>query len=361
MKILVVTGINDRSEIALYRGMVQSGVDLEIACEPIQHNVQELEASGITILPLHIRHKLDIVAIKQIRKRLMNGGFDAFYALSGKALVVSMIASFGLKIVRVTYRGTCGHVKRWNPVSWLAYLNPYVDCIICVSNAVKRYLQTKGVPEEKLVTIYKGHDVAWYVPQEKRFLRGFGIPANAFVVCFAGTVRPVKGVDILLKAISSISESENIHCLIVGTLRSRRVKELARRIDGRIHFVGFRSDATALIGASDVFVMPSVAREGLPRAIIEAMSQRVPVIGTNVGGIPEIVTDGECGIIVPPGQPEPIAKAVVFLKRNPEVLKQMGINSQQKVIQNFNIERTIQETVSLFFRLQSKYGKHEKY
>lgn len=357
MKILVVTGVNDRSETALYRGMIQSGIDLTIACEPSQRNVQELEASGIKILPLHIRHKLDIVAIRKIRKWLMNGGFDAFYALSGKALSVSMLASLGLKIIRVTYRGTCGHLKRWNPVSWLTYLNPYVDSIICVSNAVKRYLQRKGVPAEKLVTIYKGHDVAWYVPQEKSSLKEFGIPSNAFVVCFAGTVRPVKGVDILVKAISRISEAENIHCLVLGHIRDRRIKKIDRRIDGRIHFTGFRTDATALIGASDVFVMPSVAREGLPRAIIEAMSQRIPVIGTNVGGIPEIITDGECGIIVPPGQPEPIAKAVVFLKQNPEVLKQMGINSQQKVIQKFNIETTIKEIVSLFFRLQSKYGK----
>jgi glycosyltransferase involved in cell wall biosynthesis len=76
-----------------------------------------------------------------------------------------------------------------------------------------------------------------------------------------------------------------------------------------------------------------------------------------VGGIPEIVTDGQCGIIVPPGDSESIAKAILFLKQNPELRRQMGNNSQQKVIHNFNIESTIKNTVSLFLQLHSKYEK----
>jgi len=357
MRILVVTGTNDRSEIALYRGLAQAGIALQIACEPDESNTRELVTANIPVRPLHIRHKLDIGAVRKLRRWLVNEGFDGFYAVSGKALAVSMLASSGLKMFRVAYRGTCGHVKRWNPVSWLTYLNPRIDCIICVSEAVRKYLQMQGVSSEKLVTIYKGHDIAWYERQQKPSLSEFGIPAEAFVVCFAGTVRPVKGVDVLLKAIASLSASENIHCLVIGKIRDRKVKKLARKINGRVHFTGFRTDAPLLIGASHVLIMPSLAREGLPRAIIEAMSQRVPVIGTNVGGIPEIVTDGQCGIIVPPGDSESIAKAILFLKQNPELRRQMGNNSQQKVIHNFNIESTIKNTVSLFLQLHSKYEK----
>jgi glycosyltransferase involved in cell wall biosynthesis len=94
--------------------------------------------------------------------------------------------------------------------------------------------------------------------------------------------------------------------------------------------------------------MPSLRREGMPRALIEALAQGVPAIVSRVGGMPELVRGGVEGLIVPPGQPAPLAAAIAHLRDDDALRQSMGRNARARIATDFSIERTVEQTIALY-------------
>lgn len=350
MRILFAHTRFDRSETEMCRGFVHLGAEVDAVCEPGWKGGAALVEGGVVVTELSIRHRLDLRAARTLRNLLRARRPDIVYAPLNSTLSVSLMATRGLGIKVIGYRGTIGHLSRWDPAAWLTYLHPRLDRIVCVSKAVERYLTNMRIPAERLRTIYKGHRVSWYEYDQSVSLSEFGVPDAAFVVGFTGSIRPVKGVDVLLRSIEHLPADLNAHFLLVGDVRDKRIPKIAsgEGIRQRVHFAGFRSDAAAVTGAFDVFVMPSVEREGLPRAVIEAMAQSIPPIVTNVGGMPELVVDRECGLVVPPRDPEALADAIVALARNPGMRREYGRRARERIQTHFNIEHTTEQMLALF-------------
>jgi glycosyltransferase involved in cell wall biosynthesis len=356
--VLAVTDLLDRPEHALLSGLFKAGINIDIICNPNYDRLETLQKAGMTVYPHRIRHRLDITAIRFIRKRVKSKNYRIIYAIRNNALTTSLFAAAGTKVKIVGYRGTTGHLGLLrNPESWISYRNPRMDKIICVSNAVKQYLMSKNVPPSKLTTIYKGHDVSWYQPiEENAEAADLPIPPGAFVVGFVGNVRPVKGVVTLLQSVQYIPEDKNIYFVIIGHIRDSEVRRMMAvpAVTRRVYFAGYQKNATELMRRFSVFVMPSVAREGLPRALLEAMAQKIPPLVSNVGGLPEIIKNHENGLIVPPRDPKKLAEAILFLFNNPEHGKRLGEHAKTRIEKDFNIHNTIQETNALFDQLAEK-------
>jgi glycosyltransferase involved in cell wall biosynthesis len=224
-----------------------------------------------------------------------------------------------------------------------------------VSDSVKSYFVSLHflwfrLNPRKPVTIYKGHDLAWYQASPVD-LKQFGIPAGAFVVGFAGRNRPNRGLNYIVESSRWLPKDAPIHFLFLGKLTDD--VKLKQQVDAspfrdRIHLGGFRSDAPAVAGACDTFILPSVFKEGLSRAVIEAMSYATPPIVTNVGGHPELVVHNESGLVIPPKDPEAIAKAILELYNDPEKKKCLGENARRRIETRFHIRGTIRQTRWLF-------------
>jgi len=355
--VLFVTSFLDLSEHALLMGLLKTHINTNMICHPDYNHQAELKKAGMTLYPHRIQHRLDLKAIKFIRTQLKRKNYKVIYAMRNNALAASLFAAAGTKAKVIGYRGTMGHLGLRNPESWITYLNPRTDKIVCVSNAVKQYLMSKKVPASKLVTIYKGHDIAWYQETEnKRFLKNLPIiPENSFVVGFVGNIRPVKGIDTLIQALRYIPKTKAIYFIVIGDIRDDKIKKLAANPDvtDRLHFSGYQKNAARLMKEFDIFVMPSVAREGLPRALLEAMAQKIPPIVTNIGGMPEVVTDHETGLIVPPREPAKLADAILFLYDNPKLRQKLGENAKNRIEKDFNIRNTVSQTIALFDQLAS--------
>jgi glycosyltransferase involved in cell wall biosynthesis len=350
MRVLAVTTFNDRSEVAIFCGLVNKGVELQVICHPSAPECRSLTEAGVPVIKMTMRHRLDLKAVRILRKHLKDNGYDIVYAPRNSTLSVSLLASRGMNIKIIAYRGTIGHLSRLDPASWLTYLHPRVDRIVCVSEAVRKYLLSMRLPPSRLTTIHKGHNVDWYSGDSTPGLAEFGIPENAFVVGFAGNIRPVKGVDVLLRSAHLLPQSSDIHFLLVGEVRQKKIEELARDagIRDRIHFTGFRKDAPALMEACDLFVMPSLEREGLPRALLEAMALGLPAVVTDVGGMPEVIVDNENGLIVPPSDPQALAEAIECLAHDPKRCAELGEHARERVVTHFNINTTIEQTMALY-------------
>jgi glycosyltransferase involved in cell wall biosynthesis len=350
MHVLVVNSFSDRSEVGLWRGLVKAGVNVDVMCDPSAPEQQLLRDSGVGVSSLTIRHRLDFAAARTIRKQLCAEHYDILHATRNRDLSVSLIASRGMSIKRVAYRGTIGHLSRLDPASWLTYLNPRLDRIICNSEAVRQYMLSMRLPDAKLKTIYKGFEVDWYKPAERPALVEFGIPEEAIVVGFAGDMRPIKGVDVLIRAMDRLPDAPQVHLLLVGRVHDAKVQSLASRsrIRERIHFTGFKENAASLMGACDIFVMPSRGREGLTKAVIEAMAQGVPAIVSKAGGLPEIVVHNECGLVVMPGDPEALAQAIISLVSDAPRRKTLGKNATERIRTNFGMNKAIEKTFALY-------------
>ena len=182
MRVLVVTTFSDRSETAVCCGLVRRGVDVDMICHRDAPENQALLDGGVRLAHLDIRHRLDMAAVRGIREKLEAWQPDIIHAPRNGSLSVSLLASRGRPVKHTAYRGTVGHLSRWDPASWLTYFHPRVDRISCVSNAVRDYLLSKRIPGERLTTIYKGHDLAWYAGEPTATRTELGVPEDAFVV-----------------------------------------------------------------------------------------------------------------------------------------------------------------------------------
>jgi glycosyltransferase involved in cell wall biosynthesis len=161
-----------------------------------------------------------------------------------------------------------------------------------------------------------------------------------------GVFEPYKGHTYLLEAIPLVKKKfSNIRFVLVGDGRTK--KELEKLVQSRglsedVIFAGYypQDQIIDAVGAFDIFVLPSL-HEGLPYAILDAMSLGKPIVATKVGGIPEQINNGVSGILVPPRDSEELANAIIYLLTNEEKAKEMGLKARKKVRDNFTIKSMV--------------------
>jgi glycosyltransferase involved in cell wall biosynthesis len=153
----------------------------------------------------------------------------------------------------------------------------------------------------------------------------------------------------LLKAIAQLSD-QSIHLDLVGSGSAwESCKDLAKSlgIQDQVSFLGDRADVPQLLAQSQIFIL-CTHYEGLPISILEAMRAGLPVIATKVNGIPEEVEHGKTGLLVPDKDVKEVAKALSTLIESPDLRQQMGEAGRQKFLEEFTIERMIDETRTVY-------------
>lgn len=354
IRALCISEDPDRPTIATFVGLRQAGVDIAVICPPGAPARATLEAAGVELIDIWFRGRVDRDAVRALRQVLLERRIEILHVLGNRGLQNGLQAVKGLPVRVIAYRGIVGNVSFFSPVSWMRLLNPRVDRIICVADAVRDYfLQMRPawlrIPESKLIRIYKGHSLEWYTDPPAD-LEPLGIPKNAFVVGCVANYRPRKGIEVLVEAVERLPEAWNVHLLLVGRMAG---KALDRRIAAspmreRIHRPGVRPDAPQVSAACDVVALPSTKREGLARSVIEAMVYRRPVVVTDCGGSPELVVDGECGFVVPVRDAAALAGAISKLYNDPDLRRRLGVAARERIAHSFRIEDTIARTLAVY-------------
>ncbi|MBC2714640.1 MAG: glycosyltransferase family 4 protein [Desulfobacteraceae bacterium] len=357
-KVLCITDCSDLPETELFIGLKNAGVDTNVICNPNGKNYQRIKQSDVPVHDLVLKSRFDLAGIRSINDQLKKTRYDILYCFNNRATSNALIASRGFDLKIITYRGVIGNVGFLSPASWTTHLSPRVKRVVCVSNAVRDYFLSikclgMRVSPERVVTIYKGHELSWY-QSKPADLSEFNIPPDAFVIGFAGRNRPRKGIDFLINAANWLPKGLPIHFILMGKLTDD--KKLRRIIDqnpyrDNIHLPGFRSDVPAIASACDTFVQPSIDREGFARAVIESMVYATPPIVTDAGGLKELVVHDKSGIIVPQKDDKAIAEAILELYYNPDKKKTLGQNARQRIQNHFNSRTTVKKTKQLFEQL----------
>jgi glycosyltransferase involved in cell wall biosynthesis len=274
------------------------------------------------------------------------------YALFGKVLG-------GSKLIMTDHAATRGVVRVPGPLE-----RRKTDAVVCVSEDTKRRAGDHGIVQN-LMVIHNGIEMKPAVRSRQAVREELGLPEDRIVGSMVAAFDPVKGHDVLLKALAKVRDervSANdgrpaITLLVLGDGAERaKIEALASSLGlgpDDVRLLGFRADVPDILGASDFFTLPS-RMEGLPLAVLEAMSHRLPVVVTPVGGVPELVEDGEHGFIVPVDDPDALASAFERVAADPVFRREAGEAGHQLVKDRFTFAEMSLKYEQLYYELCTK-------
>lgn len=219
-----------------------------------------------------------------------------------------------------------------------------------ISEDIERQWLDLGVPLSRLVRMASGVDADHFQPG-RSFLQT-SLPEGPHVV-FTGRLHPQKNLDLLLEIWPRVTARTSAQLVLVGDgpdrdRLNRRVNELG--IADRVHFTGPVSDPADWLCAADVFVLPSVA-EGMSNSLLEAMATALPCLASAIGGNTDLLTDGETGLLIPPGDREAWTSALLRVLDDPGFARTLGTAARRRIETEFALTIVVDRYISLYRRL----------
>lgn len=225
---------------------------------------------------------------------------------------------------------------------------------IAVSEFIRGQLVAGGIPAGKIVVRHLGVDTERFQPDaaaRARWVKEFAMEPDEIILSTLSYLRPIKNPEIIVKACGLLAQRGVKARLFVGGDGEMldELKELSRDlgIADKIHWLGLVQDPTSLLQASDLFLLATEG-EAFGLALAEAMACGVPVVGSSSGAIPEVVKEGETGLLFSPGRPASLADGIETLVRDKSLRLRMAAAAVARVRENFNLEQSIAGTLKIY-------------
>ena len=319
------------------------------------------KAAGVRTVDLRATRRTDPAALWRFGSLLRRKSFDIVHAHSFRTELASVLWGklFGLAPIVVRSVHNVDDFYTSPPYARLSKLSARgLDRIIAISDAVADFLRDDGgMPPEKVERIYYGIDPSPFDPSiPPPSQRPEDDPLKRPTLGVVARLAPQKGHRVLFDALGAVREVfPNILVRLVGHEELSTSAELreyaeAQGVADLVRFEGFRADIPQVMADLDVFVLPSLW-EGFGLVLVEAMAAGRPVVASAVGPIPEIVADGETGLLVPPGDPVALAEAIITLLRDPARAAAMGKAGRSRVEQELRLDAMVARTEALYTRL----------
>ena len=324
---------------------------------------EDVEAAGIEVYSLTMAEGdqfggwiASLRALFRLSRYLMKVKPTIVHSFLFRANILSRIAAFIVRVPLVisSVRVMGGEKGYYHSVE--KFTSFMVDHYITVSESVKDYLIHKAnLLPEKITTVYNGVTLNGITTEgESSIPMPFGLKPQDSVILSVGRLHRQKGYDYFIRAIARVKcEVSGIKVLIAGEgEEENNLKNLVRSLDltKEIIFTGLSLDVRKILPFTGIFVLSSLW-EGMPNAVLEAMAAAKPVVATRVGGVPELVVDGETGILVPPEDTEALARAIIALLQDPLRGLSMGEAGRERVQAHFSMASMVTKTDNLYQEL----------
>ena len=346
MRVLMLDG-GDRTPYLsrLVTRLAARGLTMHYAGDPRYKDFGAMEAAGVGCHEMGIRHKLDFDARRRIHALLEEHEIDVLHTITSRDAYTGIKACKKLPVSVVVRRGAYAPISRWDPADRVIYGKGGAAVVITVSRDLARSMTEQGIAQERIRQVYTGIWSEELQPVERDLRAEFGVAPDALLLGYVGNDRPVKGFDVLVEAMRLLEQrGASVHLLVAG----EGYDETAA-LPANTTLVGFIDPITAFTPNLDAFVIPSRI-DALPRAVIEATVLGTPVIGTAVGGIPEILDDGRGGVLVPPENPEALADA---LATDRERLAPLAAHALERNRELFDLDRCVTVHEEIYAELGS--------
>ena len=297
----------------------------------------------------------NVRAVRALAGLISDEAIGLVHANGSRAMLYAGLATLRSRVPLVW------HVRIADPDPWLdGLLLRLAKAVITNSRATADRFRGRRAAD-KIQVIWNGVDLERFRPgaPDPALQDTLGIPPSGPVVTYAGRLEHGKGPDVFLEAAGRVhAEVRGISFLVVGDGPMRPALEAKVRAAGLpVVFAGRRTDLPPILHLTSVLVAPS-RQEAFGRVLIEAMAAGVPVVATRVGGIPEVVADGETGLLVPPEDPASLAAALVATLRQPEITRARARLAAEVVRARFSLTEHAERVAALYARLLPSRGSH---
>lgn len=348
----------ERVIASIVLGMDRSKYDVEAWCLARGGKIaEEIVDRGVTVKILGMATYHNPLKIIELAKLMRRHNVDIVHAHGYFGSTFGRIAAILARApVIVTHVHTTYYGFKKRHLIIERCLSVFTDKIICVSQAVKKFVvERERISAQRICVIYNGVG--------KSFLRegdtdcdadraSLGFNNGDFVVITVASITPHKGHRVLIDAVRRLSKKhDQLRLLIVGDgPLSNELKSYINELglSSKIVFTGQRKDVASLLRLANVFVLPSTEREGFGIVLVEAMTSCLPLIGTRVGGIPEVIEENVNGFLVTPGNPEELAVAIEKLISDKTVSERMSWMGRKIFEKKFTVAKMTESIESLY-------------
>ncbi len=344
----VWSGIEQRI-FFIARYLKKKGIYCALAVSPASPLWSKAEKESIPLHPLPIRKKLDFRGIAGLRTVLKKEKIDILHTHRSTDHWIGALAVQWLpvKVVRTRHNFTSIPENLCNSILYHTWTHHF----ILVAEKIRENVQKIGIPPSRITVIHSAVDVEKFPGRKGVLRKELNIPREAPLIGMVGRIREHKNYPLFLEfACLLLRDFPTAHFVIAGegpleeVIRGRAETMGLRE---RIHFIGGREDVEDVISSFDVFVLTSKI-EGSPAVIKEAMLCGVPVVASDVGGIPEIIETGKEGLLVEPGNPLRIKEAVEFFLTHSGEKNKMTEKAKRKILRYFHPDTLGEKTLEVY-------------
>lgn len=345
----------ERVVINIVSNLDPSRFQCEVLC--LRHAgrfAKELQGAGHVVRCFDLGRGKSFSAPRKLASFIHEGGYDIVHSHDTSPLLYTSLAKLfnsHFKHIYTEHSGIYSCKPRHRFMTWLALFS--VDHTVMVSkNLFSFYKQRFLVTTPEMSVIYNGLDFP-AIPDDAResVCNELGVPENAVIVGTAVRFYPQKGIRYLVEAIPTVLKAHpETRFLLVGEGVERHMLEQmaeAAGIKDCVIFTGFRRDIARLIGAMDIYVLPSLW-EGLPLALIEALMAKKAVIATDVGGNTEMIEDGQTGFIVPSQRSDQLAERLITLVGSERLRNEFAANGYMYAMKHFALTAMVTDYEKLY-------------
>ena len=330
------------------RWTVERGWRVILACEASGRLLEHARRAGLETAAISMKAAWDARAMARLVRLIRRERVSLVHTHSSVDAWLGGMAARSARVPVVRTRHVSIPIRRgWNPVyTWLA------DRIITSGEAIRRLVMAAGVPAGRVVAIPAGVDLGDFP---------FGLRSGALAESL-GVARPVigsvamfrgsKGHAHLVEAFAAIRRRHpRATLLLVGDgIRRAWVEGLARDagLEGAVVFTGFRPDVAALLGVMDCFVLASTRTEGVPQSLLQAFATGVPVVASDIGGVPEVVIDGVTGLLVKVDPAADLARGIEGVLGDPAAASRRALAGRKLVEERFSHTSVMARLLDLY-------------
>lgn len=343
-----------RQMLRLSAGLKDRGFEQLAVCRTESESAVQFSAMGVEVLEIPPRDAGRLRSAGKLRRHLKQHPAEILHAHDGGGQSIAWLASRGLPALRIASRRVTFLPKTPFIHKWKYDLT--CDGLIAVSGYIRDLLIQSGVPAAKIEVIPDGIEIPTTLPGpevREQTRRDWGVSADALVLGHIGAFTEEKGQDVAIAAMARVTAKlAGATLVLVGEPPQKTWFDLqgqVARSGGSVRLLGPQEKLEAFFAAIDLFIMPSRS-EGLGSAALLAMARGLPVIASRLGGLPEVVIDGETGRLVEPDSPDALAGAILQMAEDGALRRRFG-EQARLYARNFSTEIMVDRTASYYQRI----------
>jgi glycosyltransferase involved in cell wall biosynthesis len=365
-----------RYSVCLIKGSSDESAMTEEESQLVKDRLADAGNKGVEVINIpslvrRISPLNDLIALIYIFQLLHQSKPDIVHTHTSKAGILGRLAAW-LARVPIIIHTPHGHVFYGHFPRALSRIFLHIEKLLSkithhqialTPQECNDYLNLKVSTPSNTSVIHSGVDVYRFIEgakQRTKKRKELGIPADSLVVGYVGWLIPIKGVTYLVNAVARVAEKYPKSLLVLvgkGDEKGEEEIKLKEQVErtglrDKVRFLGWRSDVEEIMGCFDVFVLPSL-NEGMGRVLVEAMAAGLPIVASRVGGIPDLIKDGENGLLISAANAPALAQAIADLLADKKKRKRMG-EAGKKRCRQFSSEVMVAQINNLYTALVEK-------